>query len=69
MSKHYTIAISREEMIQWVKDNCEMDDVFTVKELEEWARDNGFWHPMEKEDTRRADFDAEMRADAFGDDS
>lgn len=29
-------------MIQWVGDNCDIEDVFKTSELEQWAKDNDF---------------------------
>jgi len=48
--KYLTIELTREEVIEWVRDNNSIDDVFTVPELEEWARDNG-WVRLAEVDT------------------
>lgn len=29
-------------VLEWVEQNCEPDDIFDEKRLEQWARDNGF---------------------------
>ena len=31
-----------EDMLEWIKNNLQPDDVFSVKELEDWALDCGF---------------------------
>ena len=31
-----------DQVIQWVGENCDIEDVFKTLELEQWAKDNGF---------------------------
>jgi len=31
-----------DQIVEWISDNLEPEDVFSAEQLQEWARDNGY---------------------------